>query len=832
MKKIQSTKKIDNLNNNNKEKPKTLIEDSNEINNSKSPEFPESIADCIITTIISYVVTQTEAKKLYSRFDEKCFEYIMRLINPLLLTEYIYYDIGIDNINILRKKFPYKPPERKKVNSWITLYEPNSSPIDRYSPTKTKVVRFKTDANNNNINNNKANNENNDLNINNNNNIIQLKEEKGSTTIMEANSILNESIEYKKKKIIKLSPIKKHSVIDKTLNQKKRIKEIIEISGNKFEERMKKQKEEKKLLELPCVDLPREKYVNKYVLRNSDEQSNMLRKEREGFITKQLEKQSIKEMMEKKEKFNYYHNRLVNMFDGSKKTFDPDGNIIDIRHPQNLISDFSIVKIANIGSKNLNKDVLKKKEETEREKQTMKEKKSEGKTYDSSYHDNSKEIFDYIRYVLLPKWQNKPFYKRFIEDESPEEIEERRKKNENRKYNTFRDFFGAFLQKYIFKGKIEHNPVDSATYLAYNKYDYIKKNIIKPSGPNFKKIKPETGVVIENKNNTRRKEIKDGGFDYIKKYSKPSLYEFSKLLMDTSNINNKIQSELIEKRMYEMNEIKKSKEKNQRNKEDVNFNGSLLEINDNSNPLIQNAFSMKMKDKKNPLLVSNQSIIDNSNNNSSEIKFSKNNHSMNSYFLKKKYNSINYLKNKPNDNIQLAKKIQSTNLYKYFNDLQNGSIIKKEEKEKETITSSENSDSFSVIEKKQKIEREKNGKNYSALPTLKKTTKKIIDKKLLQDLQKRMSGRKIINKFNFKIIKNKNWGKEAGWKNDFFNSDNTNRNYDNIPNNKSFDNNNKFKWKKYGQNIIKQFDDKYTHRSRKGLLKSSSAENIYFNKYY
>ena len=169
MKKIISTKKIDNLNINNNEIPKTLIEDSNEINNSKSPEFPESIANCIITKIISYAVTQSEAKILYSRFDEKCFEYIMRLINPFLLTEYICYDIGIDNKNILRKKLSYKPPEHKKVNSWITLYEPNSSPLDRYSPTKTKIVRFKTDANNNN----KANIENNDLNNNNNKNIIQ-----------------------------------------------------------------------------------------------------------------------------------------------------------------------------------------------------------------------------------------------------------------------------------------------------------------------------------------------------------------------------------------------------------------------------------------------------------------------------------------------------------------------------------------------------------------------------------------------------------------------------------------------------------------------------------
>ena len=47
-------------------------------------------------------------------------------------------------------------------------------------------------------------------------------------------------------------------------------------------------------------------------------------------------------------------------------------------------------------------------------------------------------------------------------------------------------------------------------------------------GSNFNKINPEIGVIISNDNN--EKEKKSGGFDYIKKYNRPSMNEFSQYL--------------------------------------------------------------------------------------------------------------------------------------------------------------------------------------------------------------------------------------------------------------------------------------------------------------
>ena len=95
------------------------------------PEFPEAIANEIINKIISYVIKQTTVKEIYSHLDEKCFNYLKYIINPFLSTEYLFYEDGIENINHQKKKFYYKAPAPKKVNTWVFLQEPESSQIDR-----------------------------------------------------------------------------------------------------------------------------------------------------------------------------------------------------------------------------------------------------------------------------------------------------------------------------------------------------------------------------------------------------------------------------------------------------------------------------------------------------------------------------------------------------------------------------------------------------------------------------------------------------------------------------------------------------------------------------
>ena len=84
-------------------------------NETNSPEFPEAIVDAILNKILSYVIHQTEIKKVYKHLDKKCFEYLKYLIDPYLSTEYIYYEDGIEDINFNKKNCSIKRLYLKKL---------------------------------------------------------------------------------------------------------------------------------------------------------------------------------------------------------------------------------------------------------------------------------------------------------------------------------------------------------------------------------------------------------------------------------------------------------------------------------------------------------------------------------------------------------------------------------------------------------------------------------------------------------------------------------------------------------------------------------------------
>ena len=109
----------------------------------------------------------------------------------------------------------------------------------------------------------------------------------------------------------------------------------------------------------------------------------------------------------------------------------------------------------------------------------------------------------------------------------------------------------------MFLKNITRNPIDSArNNIIYFENGAQKRQLLYPSDSNFDLMGPETGVVIEDKNG-KKKEIKDGGFEYIKKYNKPSMHEFSKLVIKSSNLNS-LNSRALSSRLIEnkINEIK------------------------------------------------------------------------------------------------------------------------------------------------------------------------------------------------------------------------------------------------------------------------------------
>ena len=307
----------------------------------------------------------------------------------------------------------------------------------------------------------------------------------------------------------------------KIKNKIRKIKKIKKKIKKKSTDKAKKE-EEQKILELPCVDLPKEKYENKYIIKNNNEENNILRKERENLIIKQTELKALKEIQDKKDKLKRFQSRLQKNFDGSRQTFDPDGKIINIRppHVENLINEFCFIKIPNIESKEFQKSIIKKRSSAlnksiplKRKKSMLDKNKSNVSTknvskkyiYKGPMSNDTKEIFKYIKNVLLPKWQHRPVKKEFYEDDEEEKEKEQKKFYANK---PFKEFFGPFLQQYIFKEEIERNPIDRINNnIGFYKYENSKRKIILPSGPNFNNMKPEIGVVIENKNNERRNGI-------------------------------------------------------------------------------------------------------------------------------------------------------------------------------------------------------------------------------------------------------------------------------------------------------------------------------------
>ena len=122
------------------------------------------------------------------------------------------------------------------------------------------------------------------------------------------------------------------------------------------------------------------------------------------------------------------------------------------------------------------------------------------------------------------------------------------------------------------------------------------------SGSNFEKITPEIGVIISNNDKDKEKNNKKiGGFDFIKKYNRPSMNEISNLLSSqNSNINiynnqitsffNYDYSKNINNNKNELNE-KNNFQFNKFNTEN-NYIGYKEEFKDN-NPFFQGAINVK-----------------------------------------------------------------------------------------------------------------------------------------------------------------------------------------------------------------------------------------------
>ena len=780
-------------------------------------DFPESIADIIINKIISNAIRETTVKEIYSHIDKKCITYVKYLINPFLSAEYLNYENGLDNIESQKNKINLNTHVTEKVNTWIYIPEPSTPGNDRFSSGLTKLISLKNEQ------------------IENDEKYKDIKEALKRESIFDRNVIVNESIEFEneikksKKKLLKIKKLKerKPTIIEKEQKEKELEKERI-----KEERRKQKEIEEKVLKELPYEDLPKEKYKNKYVIVNDNEENNELRKEREHLIKKKLELKMLQDIQDKKDKLIKFHNRLQRNFDGSRQTFDPEGNILLIHSPKvdNFVNEFKFAKVPSIQNEQQNKNTI---ITNKTKSQILRPSKNVTKSVNTNITSNTnklkeskndwdkpvnppefKLIFEYIKDVLIPKWLKMPYMMNKTKTNNNEKDSER--KNYNSSPKSFKAFFGPFLNKYIYKENVIRNPHD----MMRNNQIFLRNPNSKnkrsaPSGSNFNLINPETGVVIENQIN-KKKEIKDGGFEYIKKYNKPSMYEFSKLVMETSNLNSfnsrQLSSGLIESKINEINEIKKVNKYNEINKDD--YNGYILEFSDNMNPLFQNALSINEKEKKEGVVENQNKNIENKDKTEKEKYRSKNINifrAMEEGYLKSRYDSMNTI------NLQKSIKLSSdiNNLYSYFEDKD----IPNNKSEK--IDNNKSLKIYSTIRntKRNNINNNINKNNiiiYHAPLPLIKVHRVTSNKSEIRERKNKIKGRRILNRFNYSIIKDENWGEEDQKKiNEKLRLEQLNslknKNEDNL-------------LRKVGENIIKINSN---HRPSKKLIKSASAGNIF-----
>jgi hypothetical protein len=171
---------------------------------------------------------------------------------------------------------------------------------------------------------------------------------------------------------------------------------------------------------------------------------------------------------------------------------------------------------------------------------------------------------------------------------------------------------------------VKYNEEEKMNYINEFNDEYFKnkknnqnKNIEKQilSGSNFEKMRPEIGVIISNTDNGKKKEKKSGGFDYIKKYNRPSMNELSQFLSSSNNDikpNNNNSNNKMTSFLYSYSNTNNNNDYKTKN----NYIGYKEHFNDERNPLFQNAFNLNDRKSRNLLLkreIGNKKSLSNEN---------------------------------------------------------------------------------------------------------------------------------------------------------------------------------------------------------------------------
>ena len=689
--------------NNHKNEIQENVEAKNEnqnINEYKATaDIAETVATILIDKLISTAVITNKVNQTYKTLNDHCFTYLTNFINPYLESGFIFYENGIEDIDVQKNKIYFSHEPLEKINTWELIPEPTTCETDRYANNKTKVKKYNkyTDIKMDNVKESSVafdasedaktirNNENTKDEISNNIKNKKKEKEEEKTFDKDIKENKNKALDTNKSQKLTSSIIKSSNKNLNEVNKENKPTQKIKIEQkrsrlNKYlEDNAPKKKEKEEILEISVTDdLPKEAYENAFSIINSSDENNRLRREREIQIEQRNAQRLAEIEREKKAKQKLYR-RSDKDFDTNRLTFDPNGKIINLRSfNEPLAVDFASSKIKVKSEQNKRKEIL-----------------------------ELKDVVYPIQGMELNNTNN----------------------TKNDTYSNMKDVVNK-VDADISKIIVEKNYEDKINKNNLNKKNNNKeKGSILPSGYNFDKFIPEVGVVITGEND---KDKIEGGFEYIKKFNKPSFNELSRFISQSINSNN-FSSYF---NSSDLNANNKSINNEYLKTDENNYIGYKEEFNEN-NPLMQNVHKMNNINLK-------YSSPDLKKFNSLKIY----NPSSRQRKLLNSYDKIN-TEIGVNQSIQLSKNLENNiHLKNIFDEPLTSNLGKNYIKSIDV----NDFDKMNYFEK-------------AVLPFKKFTNKrKLNEQKQLQKekekLQKINSDEEYINKFNSKIINNKDWGKE------------------------------------------------------------------------
>ena len=551
----------------------------------------EIISRLIIDKLISNVIIDNKLKEIDTHFTNHVKKFIFKFIKPSIKSDFIFHEKGLDKIeeNVIH----FKEQKITKINTWITIPEPETCEPDRFS-LKNKLIKEKIQKNDKN-------------NILMNNSVKELELE----YITKSSNIMRKSKQkrnYYRNKILKKNILIKKENIDSNDNKKS------------------KEKKKEPILEIEGTYIPLDNKEKINILLNDTDENTHLRKEWELYLIGKQKKEMQEQLRKKLAKAKLLKNKEFKLINTNELTFDSDGNILKLNKPKE--NSFQNGFISSKSSLKKNK---------------IEEYTPVQTTSQIVNNERSKNSVDNIKLTKLN-----------LEDINNNEIVE---------YNI--------EKKMRYKSEFD-------IYNILNKRNKLKNNTEKliVSGSNFDKMNPEIGVIITNPENEKDKKI--GGFNYIKKYNRPSMNELNEYL---SNYNSDMNSNYNNSNSQIASFLYSYSNKNNSNNNNNNYNyiGYKEHFNDERNPLFQNAVHINEEKSRNLL---NKRDLFNKKSLSNENIFRRNN------LLKKGRNKSNIsLFSQPNlitnnnylssvNNILLSNKFSYSNLKSFFYDYNENHEIK------------------------------------------------------------------------------------------------------------------------------------------------------------